>query len=677
MTQRTFLLLALFFLCLAKVQANTDSSRVEDLLKIVNENRQDSTLALTNLYKAYDIAKSSKNHSLLGRVFIVKGVLHYTHSEFDSCEIYWKQASRLFSLANDSINWGQAERLVGVSFDLQGVLDSSLSHLLIALDIHKKTGNKKGIGEVYISLGIIQQKMERFDAAIETNGLALQLAFEEGNEGVIGPIYNNIGSLYQNMGEVDSGFKYLLLALSMQDKINNPSGKAKILHNIGTIELVRKKYKSAKDYYFTSIALTGGPADPESLQGTISIGNCYLKLGQLDSAKSILMIAIQVTDIKQGARDYKSIYDYLSQIEEKEGNYEKALKYHKLYSSFQDTIYQETMKTSIHELEAAMELEFEKDKNESLLLSSAEIQELLHKNRQGVNLLILLSSALLILIIILIRNLNRLRSGRADLAQLNESLVKNADELEANNKKLENIMTNKNDLVSVMAHDLRSPFGKIQSIVQLFELSYDEEERKSYLQMLDNITRDGMALIQDLIDLSRIEGNVLADEHIERLNTFTVSGIFSHLNSSFASHLKAKQLVLELNLSDEPILNREDYCERICDNLISNAIKYSNPGGVIKVNSVIEGDMIKIGIEDNGPGFKESDMNRLFQRFSRLSARPTGIETSTGLGLYIAKKLAESIHGDIILLSKPNEPAKFCVEIPVNLKNKLNAQSAT
>ncbi|MDX5319833.1 MAG: ATP-binding protein, partial [Bacteroidota bacterium] len=112
---------------------------------------------------------------------------------------------------------------------------------------------------------------------------------------------------------------------------------------------------------------------------------------------------------------------------------------------------------------------------------------------------------------------------------------------------------------------------------------------------------------------------------------------------------------------------------RICDNLLSNAIKYSFPEGTIHVKAFVDGDWMKISIKDNGPGFSANDTSRLFQRFSRLSAKPTGIESRTGLGLYIAKKLAESIQGDILLVSKEGEPANFCIEIPLNLKHQMKA----
>ena len=324
MIQRTLLACCLMILGSVPSFANSDSSRVADLLKIVSENRMDSALAYANLSKAHDIAVSSKNRRLLGDVYLSSGIMHYIETEFDSCEFYWKKASQIFADTKDTLNWGKAERLVGVAFDLQGRLDSSLVHLQLAMMLNKSINYKKGIGEVYTSLGIIQQKLDRFEAAADTYREALQLAMDEGNEKALGPIYNNLGSLYQNMGELDSGMKYLKLALSMQDQVENQLGMAKILHNIGTIELEKKKYKSAKDYYFSSIALTGGASSYESLQGIVSIGNCYLQLGEYDSARTILLLARQVNEIKQAGRSYKSIYNYLWQVEEKQGNYEKA-----------------------------------------------------------------------------------------------------------------------------------------------------------------------------------------------------------------------------------------------------------------------------------------------------------------------------------------------------------------
>jgi signal transduction histidine kinase len=106
--------------------------------------------------------------------------------------------------------------------------------------------------------------------------------------------------------------------------------------------------------------------------------------------------------------------------------------------------------------------------------------------------------------------------------------------------------------------------------------------------------------------------------------------------------------------------------EQILDNLISNAIKFSQPGGMIQVELETLPSGVRFSVRDNGPGLTMDDHQRLFQKYGRLSARPTGNETSTGLGLYITRQLVEQMSGTII--AEANEPAgtSFQITLPAH-----------
>jgi two-component system sensor histidine kinase/response regulator len=108
--------------------------------------------------------------------------------------------------------------------------------------------------------------------------------------------------------------------------------------------------------------------------------------------------------------------------------------------------------------------------------------------------------------------------------------------------------------------------------------------------------------------------------------------------------------------------------EQVLDNLLSNATKFSNRGGTVEI-SVRRDDgarppAVVLSVRDDGPGFSEEDREHLFERFVRLSARPTGGEPSTGLGLSIAKRLVELMGGEIALVSSPGQGAEFVVTLP-------------
>ena len=108
----------------------------------------------------------------------------------------------------------------------------------------------------------------------------------------------------------------------------------------------------------------------------------------------------------------------------------------------------------------------------------------------------------------------------------------------------------------------------------------------------------------------------------------------------------------------------ENSIRQVLDNLISNAVKYSPPGKHIIVSISQDENWVRCEIQDEGPGLSEADQQKLFNKFTRLSAQPTGEEHSTGLGLFIVKKLVEAMKGRVWCESELGQGALFIVELP-------------
>jgi signal transduction histidine kinase len=108
----------------------------------------------------------------------------------------------------------------------------------------------------------------------------------------------------------------------------------------------------------------------------------------------------------------------------------------------------------------------------------------------------------------------------------------------------------------------------------------------------------------------------------------------------------------------------QQYLRRIMDNLMSNAIKFSGQGTNIYVKLADSPDQISLAIRDEGPGITPDDQLRLFKKFQRLTARPTGGESSTGIGLSIVKVLVERLHGEIKVNSVVGKGTEFAVSLP-------------
>jgi two-component system, sensor histidine kinase and response regulator len=124
--------------------------------------------------------------------------------------------------------------------------------------------------------------------------------------------------------------------------------------------------------------------------------------------------------------------------------------------------------------------------------------------------------------------------------------------------------------------------------------------------------------------------------------------------------------VLDTNLSQEgtAVLADASALDQVLDNLLSNALKFTPPGGHILVSVHPGAEHVECRIQDDGPGFTAEDRGRMFRRYARLSARPTGGEPSSGLGLSIVLKLVRAMHGELACESIPGQGASLIVRLP-------------
>lgn len=133
----------------------------------------------------------------------------------------------------------------------------------------------------------------------------------------------------------------------------------------------------------------------------------------------------------------------------------------------------------------------------------------------------------------------------------------------------------------------------------------------------------------------------------------------------YEPQVKKKGQQITLQTEEECIVHGdESHLKEVMDNLLDNAVKFSPPGKSIRVSINREDLWVKCSIHDEGPGFSKSDKEKMFARFQKLSASPTGSESSTGLGLALVKDLVELHEGKIKVESEPGTGSTFIVEIP-------------
>jgi signal transduction histidine kinase len=224
----------------------------------------------------------------------------------------------------------------------------------------------------------------------------------------------------------------------------------------------------------------------------------------------------------------------------------------------------------------------------------------------------------------------------------------------------------KNEFMGIAAHDLRSPLSAIKGYAEMVVedaqgLQHRELEENGQ-RIRESATR--MAeMVQNLLDSNRIERGEMKLE----LKPTELGPLVQSVVESFHSRAQAKQQTLALEPSPEQstlaIVDAQVFTQ-VIENLVSNAVKYSPPGKTIRIHFSSPPRAVRCAVQDEGPGLNSEDQKRLFGKFARLSAKPTGGEHSTGLGLSIVKKMVEAMHGQVWCESQLTKGATFVVELP-------------
>jgi signal transduction histidine kinase len=234
------------------------------------------------------------------------------------------------------------------------------------------------------------------------------------------------------------------------------------------------------------------------------------------------------------------------------------------------------------------------------------------------------------------------------------------EELAASNEELAHLNNEKTEFLGMAAHDLRNPLTAIIGNADLLQIPASSEEVAESGTEISKAGRRMLELINDLLDANAIEEGRYASQLEPRdLRTLVETSLQNHHSAS-----ERKQIPLALEPGPPCWVQADRKAAlQVIDNLVSNALKYSPPGSRITL-SLREGDeWTQFNVQDQGPGISEADQKKLLQKHTRLSARPTGGESSVGLGLSIVKRLAEAMGGSVGCQSVLGKGATFYLRL--------------
>jgi signal transduction histidine kinase len=264
--------------------------------------------------------------------------------------------------------------------------------------------------------------------------------------------------------------------------------------------------------------------------------------------------------------------------------------------------------------------------------------------------------------------------------QANEIEIVNTT-LQENNLKLQTLNEEKNEILSVVAHDLKNPLTTIAMNSSMVKNYFHRMSAEQSLQLVGRI--ESTAERMHNIILKLLDVNALDAGHIKlTIEDVELAPVLKLLVEEYQTRAAAKNITLRLFIDDNDCRVRTDIyrLQEVLENLISNALKFSLPDRTVTVALVSKPHEVRalqerarqrvnvntclIAVQDEGPGLSEEDKQKLFGKFARLSAQPTGGESSTGLGLAIVKKISLAMDGNVWCESSKGAGATFTVQIP-------------
>jgi signal transduction histidine kinase len=604
----------------------------------------------------------SKPLSFIGLAKAYKG-------DYKSSFDFHTRAIEVAKEQNDSLQLAFCYNNFGRLFFDQGDYARAYENLIRALQIFDVIQDPSGLAYVYRSLANIYKSQHDYEKALDMSVKAYQLRKKVGEARTLLSSLSELGLVYSELKRVEEANRCFEQADSIAQKIHDFISLAEI--RIGWAEFLVKNVDLVRADSLSHLAYNMViKTNNQRLMPRVNLlmGNVHYQLNEFSDAIPYLK---RVTELKPDVHLdlQRDANFYLGKIYEQSGRKEEATHYTNQYLILKESLVSVDLAREIEKLQFQLEIEKKERENEQLKAIASRNQSVIGQQRLENIILIVFVSFVSLMLFMQWRNTKKRKEITEKLIRQNSEIEKQQEEivrqnaqLAGRNRELSELNHEKDTLMNIVAHDLKSPLNRIQGLGSLIEMDGPLNPlQANYLNLIRDSTRAGLDLITDLLDVNSLDVN-----REPSFSMFNLSQLINDRITSFTHAAADKKIELAVEGTAADITSDLDYVARILDNLLSNAIKFSPAQSKIKVTANSHNGVVSISVKDEGPGFQEDDFKFLYQKFKKLSARPTGGESSNGLGLAIVKILVDRLNGSIELNTQPGKGSEFIVRLPKN-----------
>jgi signal transduction histidine kinase len=548
-----------------------------------------------------------------------------------------------------------------------GNYDLDIRFTLESLRLYELINDKAGAAGALSGLGISYDFQGQYDLAIEKLQKASELAREVGEIRPLGVALGNLANVYLKKNNPRESLR---LALEAEKFLSNHPDKRAYCYSLNAISkayLALGDYKNALRYNAENLKISYQVKEYDSYQGALlNEGKIYRALKNYSLAEQNFLESLKVCQQTRNRHKIKDVCLELADLYGKIGNFKQASDYFRLYALTKDTILTEANARSIAQMQSLYNIE-KKESENNLLRKQQEFDKA--NIREKTWLIFSISGfALTIVAVSLILYYRQLEKEKVNEVLRSQNTEINAQKIEIEKQafELEKINHTKNQLFSIIGHDLNSPMNSLNAMLGLvIDNSLSPEDFLKYIPKLKNAVEGVNFTLQNLLlwANSQMQGfkinpkdfalNKLVEENFD---------LFREVAQNKNIHLINQ---LEKNIE---VLADRDHINLVIRNLVNNAIKFTHPGGKVTLTHTLENGYCIVAVEDTGVGIKAEHRHLIFNKTSQISTYGTANEKGTGLGLLLCQEMIEKNGGKIWIESLSEKGTIFRFSLPLSKK---------
>jgi signal transduction histidine kinase len=549
----------------------------------------------------------------------------------------------------------------GLSY-IQGNYLYSTSFVFRAIELYSTLRDSIGIANSYVTLANSYSRQGLYQQAVSYQKRALQIFRHNKNYRRIGVSLSNLSFLYNKLGKYDSALILIEKSISLNGQTGSRSVLINDYKNAGNSYYFKKDYVHALERFNLALDINsqlGGEGNVESVIETLlGISKTYEALGRIEEALTNSKRAIWLASKHGYIINLENGFLQLSQQYKNTGNFREAHRFLEQYATVIDSLRQ-IQRTELEALgDVYLSALREANQNESLLKEKALQEKLITQQRIS----LLIGAGFILVLGVLVFYLKKSNNRRR---QINETLNQQKEEIAKQNKELEKLNQTKDKFFSIVAHDLKTPLNSLKAFTSILHKHADQLTKEDIVEtgkLLDETLGNTIKMADTLIVWAKqqmqVEEGVPETLNIKQL-VATVCDVYNEA---------AEQKTISLTCDIPETLTAygdKNQVMFVIRNLINNAIKFTQPGGHVKIRAEQQNQKyVQLEVADTGIGMSEAVAKKVFEVNANIKTKGTAGESGTGLGLVLCKEFVERNKGRIWVQSTLGQGTTFYIELP-------------